>query len=106
MNLRSVLSNPFALWFLAGCFLTSLGSTTYLICLLALASRMGIPTWYLGFLVGAQRLTVFVINMVWGHASDQIRPRTILLITEFGGVLGSLGLALALGQLQEGTYWM
>ncbi|MDH4466817.1 MAG: ABC transporter substrate-binding protein [Bacteriovoracaceae bacterium] len=91
--------------FLFGSFLTSLGSTTYIISLLAFSSEIGLPLWAIGVTIGLLRITGFVVNNFLGHAADKIDPIKLLVSCELIAGILSLFLALSSNLFSENIFF-
>jgi MFS family permease len=76
--------------YLAGLFLTSLGSMTYAATLPALLYSKGVSALFIGLLIGSMRINAFLINSFFGHLGDRLNPRLVLIGCEFGAAVGSL----------------
>lgn len=77
-------------FYLAGLFVTALGSMTYAATLPAVMYEMGISALFIGILIGTMRLNGFLVNTFLGHIGDKYNPRTVLILCEFGAAMGSI----------------
>ncbi len=78
--------------YLAGLFLTSLGSMTYAATLPVILYTLGVSALFIGVLIGSMRINTFLVNSFLGHIGDKFNPRLVLIICEFGAALGSLSI--------------
>jgi len=88
MNIKQKQLSAFL--FLLGIFISSIGSTTFIIGLMAFPLKMGVSAAIIGAAIGTARITGVLVNFFWGPIGDRVNPRKLILIGEIGALLCSV----------------
>src|SRR5262249_12453631 len=86
--------------------LSSVGSMTFTVCLMAFMLKAGFTLFDASLIVGAYRLVPIAVATFFGHLSDNLPPRYTVMLTELGGAVGSLGILWAWGLGKPGYFWL
>lgn len=93
-----------ASWFYLGTLLSSIGSFTFNICLVAFMVEGGFDLFHVSLILGLQRLIPIIVAGLFGHITDSISPRLTIVAAELGAAAASLGILWA-WELGHGGYW-
>ncbi len=85
MNRKSV-------FFYFGTLVSSIGSFTFNICLIAFMVRSGFDLFHVSLILGLQRLVPVFITGVLGHRTDSFSPRQTVILAELGAALATFGI--------------
>ena len=94
-----------ASWFYLGTLLSSIGSFTFNICLVAFMAQGGFDLFHISLILGLQRLVPIIIAGLFGHVTDDISPRLTIVCAELGAAVASLGILWAWERGASG-YWL
>jgi oligopeptide transport system substrate-binding protein len=92
--------------FLRGLFISSLGSTTFMISILTFLPKVGISAFIIGLIIGVSRISSVVTNFFIGPIGDKLNPRKIVLISEFGAMISSFILLFLSKNLSNDNYFL
>lgn len=79
-------------FFYLGTLISSIGSFAFNVSLVAFMLQSGFPLWKASLIIGMNRIVLIIANTFFGHLSDRVSARTVLLITEGIAALATLGL--------------
>lgn len=79
-------------WFYFGTLVSSIGSFTFNICLVAFMVQAGYDLFQVSLILGLQRLVPMLVAGLLGHYTDELSPRWTVVITEVGAALATLGI--------------
>lgn len=77
-------------FFLIGLFISSLGSTSFLISILTFLPNFGVKTAVVGLIVGASRITSVFTNFLFGPIGDRINSKKLVIVCEVGAMICSI----------------
>ena len=75
--------------FYAGTLISSIGSFAFNVSMIAFLQRAGFSLAEVGAILGLQRLIPTAVVGLWGHYTDRISPRKIVLIAEVGAAIAT-----------------
>jgi hypothetical protein len=78
--------------FYLGTFLSSAGSLTFNLCLVAFMLGAGFPLFQVSLILGLQRFVPVLVMGIWGHATDRLNPRMTVIVLEVAAALSSFAL--------------
>lgn len=84
--------NTAAILFYSGTLISSIGSFTFNICLVAFMIQSGFDLFHVSLILGLQRLVPILITGGLGHRTDEFSPKLIVVIAELGAAAASLGI--------------
>ncbi len=87
-------TSAISFWFYFGTLLSSIGSFTYNICLVAFMSKTGFDLFHISLILGLQRLVPTSILGVYGHLTDRLPPRSTIVLSEIMAALATGGIFL------------
>lgn len=93
-----------AFWFYFGTLISSVGSFSFNICLVAFMTNAGFDLFHVSLILGLQRLAPIVVATLFGHRTDELSPRLTIVAAEIGAALASVGILFAWARGVEG-YW-
>jgi MFS family permease len=73
--------------FLIGAFISSLGSQTFMISLIAFMKAANYTLWQIGLIIGSMQFANMIINLLLGDTADRISPRKLVLWTEISAAI-------------------
>lgn len=76
--------------FLSGLFISSIGSTTFIVGILTFYEKMNLSIFEVGQILGLVRITSVLTNFFFGSIGDRISARKILIFGETGALFCSL----------------
>ena len=88
------MNNQGAFLFYLGQFLSSMGSLTFNLCLVAFMPQAGFDLAQISLILGLQRFIPVFIMGVWGHLTDTLNPKTTIVVLEILAGLLSMSLLL------------
>lgn len=88
------MNNLGAFLFYLGQFLSSMGSLTFNLCLVAFMPQAGFDLAQISLILGLQRFIPVFIMGVWGHLTDTLNPKTTVVVLEILAGLLSMSLLL------------
>ena len=97
--------NPTAIFFYLGTFISSVGSFTFNICLIAFMIRSGFDLFHVSLILGLQRLVPILISAGLGHRTDELSPRLTVVLAELGAATATFGILWAWSIGHQG-YWL
>jgi hypothetical protein len=96
--------NPAALLFYFGTLISSIGSFTFNICLVAFLVRSGFDLFHVSLILGLQRLVPVLVSGVLGHRTDELSPKLTVVAAELGAAAATIGILWA-WSLGHPGYW-
>jgi MFS family permease len=93
-----------AILFYSGTLISSIGSMTFTICLLAFMLKLGHELFYVSLILGLSRLIPVAFSTLWGQFTDKLPPRSTVIATELLAAAMSLGILLSWNYGKE-AYW-
>lgn len=99
------MNNKSIFWFYFGTLISSIGSFTFNICLVAFMVQGGYDLFHVSLILGLQRLVPMLVAGLLGHHTDSLSPKLTVVIAELGAALATFGILWAWGQEREG-YWL
>ncbi len=75
--------------------MSSVGSLTLTVCLIAFMAKAGYSFVQIGLLVGSARIVPVIINLFFGELADRLSPKKIVFWSELCAGLASVGLYFA-----------
>jgi hypothetical protein len=93
-----------AFWFYFGTLISSIGSFSFNICLVAFMAKAGFDLLHISLILGLQRLVPIIVATLYGHRTDELSPRLTVVAAEMGAALASIGILWAWARGHEG-YW-
>jgi MFS family permease len=79
-------------WFYLSTLVSSVGSFTFNICLVAFMTRAGFDLFHISLILGLQRLIPMIVNGLFGSFTDRVSAKHSVAITEIGAAIASLGI--------------
>lgn len=73
--------------FYFGTFISSLGSQTFSIGLIAFMKAAGYSLWRIGFVIGAMQAANIFVTLLWGETADRLPPKKVVIWTELASIL-------------------
>jgi len=88
------------LLFYLGTLISSVGSFTFNICLVAFLVRSGFDLFHVSLILGLQRMVPILVSGGLGHHTDRISPKLTVVLAELGAAAATFGIlwAWSLGQ--------
>ncbi|MBL7542829.1 MAG: hypothetical protein JNL11_03390 [Bdellovibrionaceae bacterium] len=80
--------------FYFGTLISSVGSLTFNLCMIAFMLKAGFSLGEATLILGLQRLIPAVVVGIWGHITDRLSPRPTVIVVEILAALLSVGLLL------------
>lgn len=99
------MKSQIASWFYLGTLLSSIGSFTFNICLVAFMTQGGFDLFHISLILGLQRLVPIVVAGVFGHITDELSPRLTIVAAELGAAAASFGILWA-WSIGKNGYWL
>lgn len=96
--------NPAASLFYLGTLVSSIGSFTFNICLVAFLVRSGFDLFHVSLILGLQRLVPILISGGLGHRTDALSPKLTVVSAELGAAAATFGILWA-WSLGHSGYW-
>lgn len=93
-----------ALWFYIGTLISSVGSFTFNICLVAFMVKGGYDLFHVSLILGLQRLVPLVVSGIFGHYTDALSAKMTVVLAEVGAAIATLGIFWAWEQ-GSSAYW-
>lgn len=78
--------------FYLGTLISSIGSFTFNICLIAFMVRSGFDLFHISLILGLQRLVPMFILGVLGHRTDSLSPKLTVILAELGAAAATFGI--------------
>jgi MFS family permease len=78
--------------FYGGTLISSIGSMTFNVALVAFMLKSGYSLFQATLVIGLQRLVPIIISFLFGDVADRIAPRLVVLTTELVAAIGTLGI--------------
>ncbi len=78
--------------FYLGTLISSVGSLTFSVCLIAFMLQSGFELWQASLIVGFQRLIPVVATGIWGHLTDELKPQLTIFWCEIVAAFTSVAL--------------
>jgi MFS family permease len=97
--------NKSAAKFYMGTLLSSVGSMTFTVSLLAFMLKENFSLFQASLILGASRLIPILISKILGGKADEYSPKTVVLVTEIGTALSSIGILFSWLQGKD-SYWL
>lgn len=94
-----------ASWFYLGTLVSSIGSFTFNICLVAFMMQGGFDLFHVSLILGLQRLIPVVVTGLFGHITDELSPRLTIVTAELGAAVASFGILWA-WSIGHNGYWL
>jgi hypothetical protein len=95
---------PNAAFFYLGTLISSIGSFTFNICLIAFMIRAGFDLFHVSLILGLQRLVPILISASLGHRTDSFSPRLTVVFAELGAAAATFGILWS-WSLGNKDYW-
>jgi hypothetical protein len=95
---------PNAAFFYLGTLISSIGSFTFNICLIAFMIRAGFDLFHVSLILGLQRLVPILISASLGHRTDSFSPRLTVVFAELGAAAATFGILWSWSLGNKG-YW-
>lgn len=93
-----------ALWFYLGTLISSVGSFTFNICLVAFMVKGGYDLFHISLILGFQRLVPLFVSGLLGHYTDALSAKMTVVFAEIGAALATFGILWAWDQ-GASAYW-
>lgn len=78
--------------FFFGTLISSVGSMTFNVALMAFMIKAGYSLFQVSLIIGLQRLLPICLSFFLGDWTDRIAPRKVVIATELGAAIGTLGI--------------
>lgn len=91
---QAIRSNPVTAFY-AGILISSIGSMTFLISLVAFMMKGGFSLFQVGLVLGLPRIVPVAFNVFLGQVIDRLPPKRTVIVTEIGAALASVGIYFA-----------
>ncbi len=92
--------------FYGGTLLSSIGSMTFNVALMAFMITTGYSLLQVSLIIGLQRLLPAIAAFFLGDLTDRLPPRTVVLVTEVAAAIGTLGILWAWNLGPSGYSWL
>jgi hypothetical protein len=93
-----------ALWFYIGTLISSVGSFTFNICLVAFMVKGGYDLFHVSLILGLQRLVPLFVSGLLGHYTDALSAKMTVVFAEIGAAFATFGILWAWDQ-GASAYW-
>ena len=92
-------------WFYFGTLISSVGSFSFNICLVAFMVKVGFDLFHVSLILGLQRLVPILVAGLVGHRTDDLPPRLTVVASELGAAIATLGILWSWSHGHSG-YWL
>lgn len=92
--------------FYLGTLISSVGSSTFTICLIAFMHAAGYSLFASSLIIGLCRLIPILSTTLLGQKADTLPPKLTVVLTEIGAALGSIGILWAWTEGKSGYTWL
>jgi len=79
-------------FFLSGIFISTLGSTTFTVCLISFLLERNYDLKTIGILIGCARLFPVITTGLFGHVPDRLQPKKVILLIDYLAIGITIGL--------------
>lgn len=100
-----MLKNNSAFLFYSGTLVSSVGSLSFSICLLAFMLKAGYDLFDASLIIGLSRLVPVAISALWGQLTDRLPPKPTVIVSEILAAIASLGILFS-WNMGKDSYWL